>query len=143
MKRYYKLISSPCKGAIVLTESTWLLPSYGSDAEKDRSFADGKKSWIIKISGSYTVLADTDGGCDRTCDYVTYIEPEFENAVFRGKELVGFYYDFGYFYRITDRVNSNVFMFENPETYVYSTNKTYELIRRREGECYKDSEHIW
>ena len=72
----------------------------------------------------YTIIADTEGGCDRT-EVINYVHPlKMENAIFENDTLVGFYYEFGFYNGCSRKPNAHVFMLDNPATFRHDNNKS-------------------
>ena len=139
---YLQEISEPVPGAIFLGENRFVFPR---DIHiMPGSVVSAVQNWLVKVEGSYTVTADSDGGCDRICEYTDYVFLEYKNVILRNDTVVGFFLPLEYYYSISpERPNIIIFSLENPAPIHHPSEKVFTLIPREPGMTYTRNEHIY
>lgn len=142
MDYYYKLTDKPVLGMIYWENGRYLhpqlCPTIPDEVEK------AKKQYILRIDSSYSILADTDGGCDRTCECVDYQPLQSQNIIMDGDKPIGVYLDLGYYYSVSwVRPNVIVLPFEDGACCEHpNSGNTYKLIPYDPQKTYESSSHI-
>ena len=92
------------------------------DQDDELSFYEMLSRWAVCDKYSFSVLADSDGGCDREVTVTEYRKPADEEAVFEEGRLIGF--------ALRDKNGSplHFFLFDRPETHKW---KTYSLVENK------------
>jgi len=142
---YYKLTNKPMLGMIYWKEECYLHPCYCNYPAMPISVQNAHKQYILRIESSYTIVADTDAGCDRTCECVDYQLLSPNNIIMDGDNPVGVYLDFGYYYSISpNRPNVIVLPFEeSAKHYHEESGNQYTLIPYNSEATYESSSYIF
>ena len=146
MAYLYQVTSEPMPGMLFLSEGNYLFYRYETRAAVLKHLNQVCSEWILEKSGRNTITADTDAGCDRICEYREYILPVSKNVLLKGDEVIGFYFDFGDYYNISNkRPNVHAFLLSAPETHLYPQDIycRYRLLRREPGKEYKNTQRIY
>lgn len=141
---YFLLTDRPALGMIYWEDGRYLHPFCCSYAALPSSVQKAHKQYILRVNSSRTIMADTDGGCDRTCECVDYQPLQSQNIIMDGDKPVGVYLDLGYFYSISPkRPNVIVIPFEDGAScYMKESDRTYTLIPYDPQKRYESSSHI-
>lgn len=141
---YYILTDKPVLGMIYWENGQYLHPCYCNYPAMPVSAQKAHKQYILRIESSYTITADTDGGCDRICECVDYQQLQPQNIIMDGDKPVGVYLDLGYSYWISpERPNVIVMPFEEGASYYHEdSRKTYTLIPYDPEKRYESSSHV-
>ena len=131
MGKHYNLSKKMIPGAIIIDESRCFYSDYHTTTEHERLLKEISSVWFITQESEVTVLADTDGGCDRT-EYVTSVHTlSLEETIFDGDTIIGFYIDFQRWDGHSDRQNSHIFLLDEPDTHThYTSSATWKLERK-------------
>ncbi len=131
MQKHYNLVREKISCSIVVGEDMYIYADYYTTTQHEAILKRINEQWIMFEDREYTVVADTDGGCDRT-EEITYEHSlNMENAIFENDKLVGFYYEFDFYNGFSDKPNAHVFLFENRASLVhYNQKSTWRLQPR-------------
>ena len=142
---YYKLTNKPMPGMIYWKDENYLHPVYCNDPAMPVSVQMAHRRYILRIESSYTILADTDAGCDRTCDQTDYQPLSPKNIIMDGDHPIGVYLDLGYYYSVSpDRPNVMILPFEESASYYHSESGTmYTLIPYDPEKSYASSSRVY
>ncbi len=141
---YYKLTDKPKQGMIYWRDEHYLHPCYCNYTAMPISVQNAHKKYILRIESSYTIVADSDAGCDRTCECVDYQALFPNNIIMDGDTPIGVYLELGYYYSISpNRPNVIVLPFEElAEHYQEESGNKYTLIPYNPEMSYESSSHI-
>lgn len=119
----------PC--AIVLDDSRYIFLNHLTVASQERTLKKINATWMMREEREYTILADTDGGCDRIKTNTYYHELKIENAIFDGDEIIGFYFEYDFYNGYSSKPNAHIFLFDNPKTLShYNNSSTWQLMKK-------------
>ena len=142
---YYKLTNKPLPGMIYWKDENYLHPFYCNYPAMPVSVQIAYKQYILRIESSYTILADTDAGCDRTCEQTDYQPLTPKNIIMDGDHPIGVYLDLGYYYSVSkNRPNVIILPFEELAEYYHSESRNkYTLISYNPEKSYESSSRVY
>ena len=147
MKNYYfQLADCPAPGMIYLDNGQYLFKKYiyGFYTDLGAKVLNFSQSYLLKDQWRKTILADTDGGCDRLCNITEYVELKPENVIVKDGEPIGFYLDFGYSYIVSkEKPNVHIFYVSDTEPFHHTSDHIYTLIEKEDGEIYESFSRVY
>ncbi len=131
MGRHYNLSTKMIPGAIIIDENRCFYSDYHTTTEHEGLLRTISSTWRITKEREITVLADTDGGCDRTEYSISVHTLDLEETIFDGDTIIGFYLDFQCWDGHSGRPNSHIFLLDEPDTHThYTSSATWKLERK-------------
>lgn len=124
MDKHYNLTRDKLPCAIVAGNDTYIYADYCTTTQHERLLKKVNEQWVMLEDRQYTILADTEGGCDRTETNTYEHSLNMENAIFENEKIVGFYYEFGFYNGFNNRPNAHIFMFDNPASWVHDNHRS-------------------
>ncbi len=113
----------PC--SIVAGDDMYIYADYHTTIKHENLLRKASEQWTMSEDREHTILADTDGGCDRT-EEITYEHSlKMENAIFENDTLVGFYCEFDFYNGCSSKPNAHIFMLNNPASLRHYNNKSF------------------
>ena len=142
---YYQLTDQPATGMIYWKEGQYLFPCRCNYPAMPIAAQKAHKQYILRIDSSYTIVADSDAGCDRICECVDYQPLSPQNIVMDGDTPVGVYLDLGYCYAISVvQPNVIVMPFEDQAVYYHQeSRKKYTLVPYDAEKSYESTSRIY
>ena len=142
MDYYYKLTDKPALGMIYWENGRYLHPQLCITIPG--AVKTAQNQYILRIDSSHTIIADTDGGCDRTCECVDYQPLQAQNIIMDGDKPIGVYLDLGYYYSVSYvRPNVIVLSFEDGACCEHpNSGNTYTLIPYDPQKSYESFSYI-
>jgi len=129
--RHYNLIRTKMPCSIVVNDDMYIYADYHTTTKHEVALKIVNETWEMEECKEHTVVADTDGGCDRTEETYYSHTLRMENAIFEDGEIVGFYYDYEFYNGYSSKPNAHVFMFDDPSSLChYNQRSTWKLIRK-------------
>ena len=122
--KHYNLSKEFMPGAIVIDEKRCFYSDYHTTVSHEHALKETAQLWKVYEEREETILADTDGGCDRIVDVTYEHDLKLEDAIFDNGKIVGFYFDFGFWNGYSSRPNSHIFMLDEPKTLIHYNNKS-------------------
>lgn len=119
----------PC--AIVLDDSRYIISVEYTTVKHMKKLEEISKQWVMCEEYARTILADTDGGCDRTEYDTRYHKFEMENAIFDGDEIIGFYFDIKLWNGSDDKPNAHIFLIDDSDTWKFYTYPNTWILKKR------------
>lgn len=130
-QKHYNLVREKLPCSIVAGDGVYIYADYYTTAKHEELLKKANEQWVMYETREYTVLADTDGGCDRT-EEITYEHSlNMENAVFDADVLVGFYYEYGFYNGCSERPNAHVFLLDEPESLTHYNQKSTWCLKAK------------
>ena len=128
MDKHYNLSRKMIPGAIIIDDKRCFYSDYYTTTNHERLLGKVLDIWQMTIEREVTVLADTDGGCDRT-EYVFDVHAlALSETIFDGDTVIGFYLDMQRWDGNSDKPNSHIFILDDVSTHTYHTsNATWKL----------------
>lgn len=118
-------------GAIIIDEERCFYSDYHTTTQHESILDKVSSRWCITVEREVTILADSDGGCDRT-EYVIDIHSlDLTEAIFDGDTIIGFYLDLQRWDGNSEKPNSHIFILDDESTHTYYTSSaTWQLEQR-------------
>lgn len=131
MGSHFNLYKGILPGAIVLDASRCFYSDFHSTTEHERQLKEIASKWVLLGDREQTIVADTDGGCDRIEEVTYQHELCLSDAIFYDGQIVGFYLDFQFWNGSSQKPNSHTFMLNEPETHThYNKKSTWRLVKK-------------
>lgn len=128
---HYNLSETLIPGAILTNDNRCFFSDYHTTASHMRKFAMISDIWTILEDREETILADTDGGCDRSVTVTYTHELDISTAIFYEEQVIGIYLDFKRWNGYSDKPNSHTFIFDNITTHIHhNTHSVWRLIKK-------------
>lgn len=127
-QKHYNLVREKILCSIVAGDDMYIYADYHTTTTHEGLLRRANEQWIMFEDREHTILADTDGGCDRT-EEITYEHSlKMENAIFENGTLVGFYYEFDFYNGFSSKPNAHIFMLDDPSSLRhYNNSSTWRL----------------
>lgn len=123
-QKHYDLVREKLPCSIVAGGDMYIYADYHTTTAHEGLLRKVNEQWIMFEDREHTILADTDGGCDRT-EEITYEHSlKMENAIFENGTLVGFYYEFDFYNGFSSKPNAHIFMLDDPASLRHYNNKS-------------------
>ena len=122
--QHYNLVKNKIPCSIFVGDDTYIFADYYTTVKHEALLKEVNGQWIMYEDKEYTVVADTDGGCDRTQETTYEHSLKMENAIFDNDKIVGFYYEYGFYNGSSAKPNAHVFMLNDPSTLVHYNGKS-------------------
>ncbi len=131
MLKHYNLTDEKMPCSIVVGEDKYIFADYYTTVQHERRLKQFNEEWIMIEVREETVIADTEGGCDRT-EEVTFVHSlNIANTIFKNGEIVGFYYEYEFYNGYSTKPNAHAFLLDDETSWVhYNQKSTWKLQRK-------------
>ncbi|MBQ9984804.1 MAG: hypothetical protein IJP38_00660 [Oscillospiraceae bacterium] len=131
MGKHYNLSKKMIPGAIIIDDKRCFFSDYHTTTNHERILKKVSDMWRMTVEHEVTVLADTDGGCDRT-EYVIDVHTlDLSEAIFDEDIIIGFYLDLQRWDGNSEKPNSHIFILDDVSTHTYHTSNAIWKLEKK------------